>query len=172
MSEKIIFTDIDGVLIPINYEGTSNHGIESKIAIQKFKEIIKETRAKVVITSSWRIGAMRPLLKEFFIKNDIPLPIGYTPLIQNGNMRDLEICKFIVNFRKKYSISHFAILDDNQRIFKPNSQLRQKVVFTDMEIGLSEENKKQVLTLLDHHPQEEEMNWFNFLKTKINAIIW
>lgn len=171
MPEKIIFTDIDGVLIPINPDGTSNYGIESKEAVQRFKEIIKATRAKIVITSSWRIGYMRPLLKEFFTKNDIPLPIGYTPLIRNGNTRDLEICKFIVDFRKKYSISHFAILDDNQKIFKPNSRLRQRVVFTDMEIGISEKNKKQVLSILNCPSKEEEINWFNFLKTKISAII-
>ena len=48
---KLIFLDIDGVLLPFN----SSEDTFSKTALNVLNEIVKQTNAEIVLSSTWRM---------------------------------------------------------------------------------------------------------------------
>lgn len=58
MSNRIIFLDVDGVLIPYGWESVKRF---KPSCIEVFKEIVRITDAHIVISSSWRLGEMTRL---------------------------------------------------------------------------------------------------------------
>lgn len=120
---NIIFLDIDGVINPLcNYNCTYNVFGESFpsvfwIEFKNFvflKRIIKDTNAKVVISSSWR--ADKPYLEiilELFYNNRIDV-IGTTPCFGKKNERYKEIKQWLEDNKSNYNIEKFLIIDDQK----------------------------------------------------------
>jgi hypothetical protein len=126
--KKIIFLDIDGVLISKNFKKTHDF-ILSKIFIDKSKvsflsdnmgiyfdpicvenlnKLIEKTEADIVVTSSNRIEGLA-YLQELFITREITgNVIGITPLTLKAN-RSEEIMQWVVNNGEP---DRFLIYDD------------------------------------------------------------
>lgn len=109
---KVIFLDIDGVLNSDEYfdkiENLNVQGIESEIDVNKIillKKAIDETKAKVVLTSSWRYTKKAKSLKDLLLRYEIH--VDSTPFI--NNTRGLEIKKWLSD---NPNVENYVILDD------------------------------------------------------------
>lgn len=155
--KKIIFLDIDGVLNSTKtfkenrgYEKAYNTLIKqcndsSKLKFLRdeqllsidmnkvylIKEITELTAAKIVISSSWRIHNLYPLIEEFLINQGLPI-IGTTKRMSG---RGEEISSYV----RENNIKNYIIIDDS--IF-PDFTEEQKynLVWTNFyDEGLTEE---------------------------------
>ena len=148
---KIIFLDFDGVLNNLTTRGP-HPGTDPRFDpfnISILNQIINESSAKIVITSSWRIDhtleELRHLLGQVGVMGDI---IDVTPNgapdpirgISNSSVRGHEIQAWL-NGRE--DVTHFVIIDDSDDMV----HLMFKLVQTDDIIGLEPRNVSQVL----HH---------------------
>ena len=107
---KVIFLDIDGVLNSQEYF-IENHidnfiyhkvynyqNLEDKLKLQildldfykieLLKKIVRETEAKIVVTSSWKNLRIWPLTEEYLISKDLPI-IDVTPKL-NGRGEEIR----------------------------------------------------------------------------------
>lgn len=109
---KVIFLDIDGVLNSDEYfdriEKLNVQGIESQVDVERIKLLqnaVRDTGAKVVLSSSWRYTrngqSLRNLLLNYGIFTDV------TPLMHNERGREI---KEWLNTHKE--VEDFVILDD------------------------------------------------------------
>lgn len=123
MTIKVIFLDIDGVLIPVS--GGTHKGFNSR-NIDNLNELVKKTGAKIVISSDWRekgYDYVQDVLSEVGVNGEI---IDITPKFkiihdEYGEVkvpRGLEIQQWI----KKYNtfdgenldyVLNYVILDDH-----------------------------------------------------------
>lgn len=99
---KIIFLDIDDVL-NIKWKPKWD-----KLAVSNLNEIIKNTGAKIVITSTWRIAYDLLKLKDIFEKQGIVGDvISTTPILSMD--RGYEISQWL---RENKSVDNFVVIDD------------------------------------------------------------
>lgn len=105
---KILFLDIDGVLnnytTKTKYRGCT--GLDNTL-IPHVKRIIKETKCKVVLSSTWR---RTPALIEYLKRRVCPI-LDSTPIRKFSSLRGEEVQWWLrnsVNF-----VSRYAILDDD-----------------------------------------------------------
>lgn len=151
MINNIIFLDIDGVLNSDKYFDSINNKecmnpvdrIMLDIDMSKVKillEIIGKTKAKIVITSSWRRMKLYPYIKERLISMGLPV-VGETPFIEGR--RGEEIKLYLAN---NY-VSNYCIIDDE--VFKDYKELEDYLVITDFyEDGLTKEHAREVVKKL------------------------
>lgn len=116
---KIIFLDVDGVINSIQklkevyYLTNKPHsGIDypfDDICLNNLKELINETEAKIVVTSTWRkTQEGRKRLEEELDKYDLLKDlIGYTKVLEN---RAIEIKDYLNNLEGNIQ---YIILDDD-----------------------------------------------------------
>lgn len=123
---KIIFLDLDGVLIKFpSKERKSradktilNNFIFDKELVVNLKNIIKETNAKIVISSSWRHNMER--VDNAFIEANLDLDLDF---IFNKTPSDLwywrwnEILTWLNDYHKTcknwYHITNWCVIDDD-----------------------------------------------------------
>lgn len=138
---KVIFLDIDGVLNSNEYfERTKNNKlnrVELDIKCLKvLKEIIDETKAYIVVTSSWRLlksfEDTKRYLKEFGI--DI---YDITKSIYGNRGEEIR------DYLKNHDINKFVILDDE--IFTDFNELKNYLVKTSFYNGGLKEEHKNIL---------------------------
>lgn len=163
---NIIFLDIDGVLNSQNYfienhkdillfskaySNKDNNELEYLIKrqimdidynkLQLLKEIIYETNAKIVISSSWRNLYIYPLIEDYLINKGLPI-IGTTPYIRGK--RGEEIRTYL---KENPEIKNFIILDDE--IFKDFNELENYLIKTDFyNEGLEESHANEAIKIL------------------------
>ena len=190
---KIIFLDIDGVLNGYNYWNTLGweiiNAFNSKklknwyrniadpfgIHVRKMKrlaKIVQETGAKIVLSSSWRIGLWKTRYEDMYYdqkkfvdlcnKYNIDV-IDITPSSLN-NRRDKEILMWLSKHEK--DIESFIILDDentilqafnNDKRFIQTSCVPKGVMITGRSCentGLNNKHVKQAIRILN----EETLN--------------
>lgn len=154
---KIIFLDVDGVINPHKniiksyFEGksTSSDGIIfDKDCLTNLKEIVDNTNAEIVLSSSWRKSGVRSptinnLLKQL---SEIGLYIiDFTPIINDSNtIRGDEIDKYLKD--KNYKIDSYIIIDDCNNMGKYNNRL----VHTNGEEGLTKIDVDFAISLLNN----------------------
>lgn len=132
---KLIFLDIDGVLNSNNYaEKRMKQGIKYEIdpvdpdALHRLLEVISQTSAKIIISSSWRGLSYKDTVAEFRKKPQIcpliPYIIGVTPRM-NVDRRGMEINYVVCHWKwciekglidEKYKdekIDKYIIIDDD-----------------------------------------------------------
>ena len=162
---KVIFLDIDGVLNSHSYfinnrkkvkdflkkikndKSTINLLLErqmmdidyDKLAI--LKDIVLETGAKVVITSSWKKLKIYPYLEEKLISLGVPV-IGVTE--DNGDDRGNGIKEYLLS----HAISEYVVIDDD--IFKDyDKKIIDNLVKTNFfDGGLKEEHREAIIKKL------------------------
>lgn len=118
---KVIFLDFDGVL---NCIGTvfSADNIEKSVQLSRervgiLNEIVKQTNAKIVISSSWRIGSSIETLETYlecfglncYDENMDKLVIDKTPNLLSG-FRGREIDNWLSEHSE---VEQYVILDDD-----------------------------------------------------------
>lgn len=147
---KIIFLDVDGVL---NTRMTTDYcgqfiGIEDAKLLQ-LKKIIDETGAKVVLSSTWRLGYNKDgkqldkcsqYLKDKFDKAGIEI-YDVTPDIGHS-LRHIEIKQWLTEHE---DIESYVILDDEEFDFY-RYDIGEHLVLTDWFCVLKEEAEKCGLT--------------------------
>jgi hypothetical protein len=117
---KVIFLDIDGVL---NCEKTKNprdfpYFVDRRLLI-RFKNLVRRTRAKVVLSSSWRVDPVGLYAARFY---GIPI-FGVCPDMPS-KPRSTEIRSWLSQRR----VSRFVVIDDEDDdlddlpLFQPSSK--------------------------------------------------
>jgi len=166
--DKIIFLDIDGVL---NSEKSAllhkNNELcammPHKIHLEPLSNIVKKTGAKIVISSTWRIGCSSCMIWEmFFTALGYPelIVIGVTPKLvdaeNHSRPRGFEIDEWIQKRNKAASQSYaknwlitpvgrFVIIDDDPDMV----HLSDHLFLTDGIDGLTEEIAENIITFLN-----------------------
>lgn len=125
-SIKIIFLDLDGVLNSVNYfKSLAGKNIlpDDRLdpdAVALLNKIIKATDAKIVISSSWRLGKNITQLQDVFNKHSVMgTIIGLTS--DDYNLRGIQIQQWIDN--SDFTIDSFIILDDDNDMCHLNNHL-------------------------------------------------
>lgn len=165
MKTKCIFLDIDGILNSIEtchyfYElsgGKNGYGglfhpptiptLENILWGQKLvdnlKKIVDATDAKIVISSTWRMGHPWPTFIDMFKLygwKDAPV-IGATPI--RHVKRGYEIKEYLDNHRE---VTNYVILDDSTDMLP---EQMDNFVNTDENIGLSEKDADDAIKILN-----------------------
>ena len=165
---KVIFLDIDGVLIRFG----NTHQIRQTRAMKKdtwgiitsldedlmenLKMVLEKTNARIVISSSWRRGKMEILRDEFYRCGDLlwfdfwHRVIWKTPdTLWHG--RGNEILTFLTQYHENCGggnhISHWCVIDDDSFDMKCVSRL-WKFVHTKTHLGLTKEKAEDTISIL------------------------
>jgi len=167
---KLIFLDIDGVLNPVHYMNAmyklwkasfneiKSHDEYGQLFFyhncDALKKIVDETGAKIVISSTWRMGGeskMKALWKHRNLAGEI---IGITPtemaVVESGEAefydmvcRGMEIAHWIKhnNFNGNY-----VIIDDTKDMLKEQEQF---FVVTNSFVGLTFKDADKAIGILN-----------------------
>ena len=156
--KKVIFLDIDGVL-NTSYTKHRDQALDD-FRLDYLAKIVNKTRAKIVLTSTWRYNLSKSLfsfkaynnsaksliesLKERGLKISALLPD--TP----NNRRAEDISEFI----KKHKVTNFVILDDelfNYDSLKLSEHLLRTSFYEDNELdaGLTQKMIRQAVQILN-----------------------
>lgn len=156
--KKVIFLDIDGVL-NTSYTKYRDEVLDD-FRLDYLAKIVNKTRAKIVLTSTWRYNLSKSLfsfktynnstkkliesLKERGLKISALLPD--TP----NNRRAEDISEFI----KKHKVTNFVILDDelfNYDSLKLSEHLLRTSFYEDNELdaGLTQKMIRQAVQILN-----------------------
>ncbi|CAH1232557.1 hypothetical protein PAECIP111891_07042 [Paenibacillus allorhizoplanae] len=142
---KIIFLDIDGVLVTTNSLIPSDKYFGNKfdpISVRYLIDILNATDAKIVISSSWREGRTLVQLQSIFKANGIDdCIIGLTPSFNGETIRGKEIKAFLDTCR---DVECFVIIDDEEKM----GELEPFFVETDFRTGITEDLKNEVIRRL------------------------
>ena len=126
---KVIFLDVDGVLNSAQDGYSIRLKTDSHLKILQY--IVKETGAKIVLSSSWRIGftpASKNLLNRFK-KYGLEL-MDCTPELSSACRGD-EIRKWLND--TEYTVENFVILDDEANMAEFTET---NLIQTDTNVGL------------------------------------
>lgn len=145
---KVIFLDVDGVLNGGKTDGYSRKLI-GDVYFQRLKRLVDTTNAKVVLSSSWRIGydpeshAPSKTLHDKLKGMGVDL-YGMTPLIKwfDGKTRGDEIREWLV---KHPEVDHFVILDDDCDMAE---YTETNLVKTDTKVGLQDDDVDKAIAIL------------------------
>lgn len=158
---KVIFLDVDGVLNSNDYideaKRLNKEGIERYVDVEKIKllnKAIKETGAKIVLTSSWRLGIDMSNLRELLARYGIW--IDATPFINHE--RGLEIKQWMVEHP---GTDDFVILDDEIFDSFDNNLMENLIKISDgdgisLGEGLQPKDIEQVIQKLGRKLQKED----------------
>ena len=151
---KVIFLDIDGVLNTHKTTRRLNCCNEFTFVdtrkVLRLRDIVERTGAKLVLSSTWRLGAMpdtfyleREALRELaaeFRRLRCPLWFDITPCLPRAK-RWQEINAWLMN----HDTDDFIILDDVGEELKP---FDDKLVLTNMRDGLTKERAELAIKML------------------------
>ena len=143
VSDKIIFLDFDGVLAIDNpglsdaHERDKYGTIFSHHCVDCLRQIIDDTSARIVITSSWtNYLSLRKIKRMWRYRN---LPGMVVDTIRNDGMdRSIKIDNWLI----RYNITNYVIIDDmDSRQFDEHLQGRLITVNTRFGLSLIEVNE-------------------------------
>lgn len=121
--------------------------------LKLLKEIVEKTSAKIVVSSSWRIGCCKSARESIFgsrlydkLKNrlkDYGMDIyDITPSLDLGTQRGDEIRKWLSN----NPVDNFIILDDDSDMCEYTAT--ENFIHTTYKHGLTEELKDKAISVL------------------------
>lgn len=159
MKEPVIFLDIDGVLVTwgslertaFKSPPSGIHAEPHKPCVEELNRIIRETGAKIVLSSTWRFTFDCALAVNKFLfprMGVIGECIGVTPrgavnpggVIELSTPRGREIAAWL----KENPTDKFVILDDDSDM----EHLMAHLVFTSMREGLTREHADEAIKRL------------------------
>lgn len=142
MSGRLLFLDVDGVLLPF---GAAEYSAE---ALEALRTIVAASQARIVLSSSWR--ASYSALEELS-RRIAPLEIDDTTDKSIHEPRQWEIARYLAKLRGE-TPSWVAIDDENLVDGKENLQraslFRERSVLVDSRIGLTRHHVAEVLEKL------------------------
>lgn len=152
---KVIFLDIDGVLVNRNSfklprlelvgHRLSYHTADP-VCIRLLNRIVAETGARIVISSVWRgigLKRLREIFSAWLAKGEI---VDVTPNIDDA-IRGDEIQAWL---ETQSDIHSFVIIDDDDDM----GRLRHRLVETDCMIGLTDKDAEQAIAILNAPPTD------------------
>ncbi|HXH71234.1 MAG TPA: HAD domain-containing protein [Mariprofundaceae bacterium] len=121
---KIVFLDLDGVLnseLSIKKLGTRFRFAETNVSA--LNEILQQTQARIVITSTWRSGYSLPEIASFLERDGVLAKrvAGKTQILNQP--RGLEIDAWLRSV--PYAVASYVILDDNNDMAMHSNRLVQ-----------------------------------------------
>lgn len=149
--EKIIFLDIDGVLN--SRQSITNAGGQARYRtwpapyhVKQLNKIIELTNAKVVISSTWRIGKSLSELNHLFILADFKgILVDTTPILDKSDLNIIRGMEIQAWLDIHPDIRRFVILDDDSDM----GHLTPYLVQTTFEYGLTEDHVDKVVKILN-----------------------
>ena len=154
---KIVMLDIDGVLNSgafVKAQGWQTHHADylcrrwekmiDPVAVGRLNRLLEVTKAKIVVSSSWRVGLTQIELEQLFrnvgVKGEV---YGYTPTrVENRKGRGDEIQAWLTMMQpEKFA---FVILDDGDDML----HLKPYLVRTNPEVGLTEADVDLAIEML------------------------
>lgn len=152
---KVIFLDLDGVMITGSYQkrSTQFEGYRfTPSCVDNLKQMMEKTGAKIVVTSTYRMAGFEYLRKMFEANGLTEGLIGQTPVIEYS-IRGEEIRQYIEesHFDPSNAVEQFVILDDHDDM----GELLPYLVQTHWVSGLDEEAKEKAIDMLENgvsHP--------------------
>lgn len=145
---KIIALDFDGV---INSKETMLQGIDmDPLKVALVERICKETGAKIVISSAWRICNNIEQLEDWLCVAGLSRGrvIGATPITRYGP-RGKEIQQFLDD----NDVDKYLILDDDSDMLKHQLPF---FIHTNFDFGLQPEHVDEAIRILGHEEAKEE----------------
>lgn len=151
---KIIFLDVDGVLNDeeeietlVNILGKYQYSsLVNKLEGTPFdykccellRKLVEETQATIVLSSTWRLNKKGINLIEHVLGMKIKDKTQYL-----GTIRGKEIKKYLETHK---NIENYVIIDDDNDML---SEQLEHFVQIDRKVGLTKENVKQCLNILN-----------------------
>lgn len=136
---KIIFLDIDGVLNTHKSIGRFGFDFIDHILVALVARIIEETRAKIVLSSTWRIEEKDRRLATQALKEQGLEIHDQTPVMYREQRR-VEIQAWL----DQNQVERFAILDDD-----PDAEIQGSFFRTDENLGLTVKIAEDVIRHLN-----------------------
>ena len=138
--KQVIFLDVDGVFN--SYKDRFSYILETDYHLKLLKGLVELTGAKLVLSSSWRLGeriddTLATRLNEFNMET-----IGSTPYLIDGCRGD-EIREWMNTCKEE--IESFVILDDESDMAEFT---KTNLVKTNAEVGLQEEDILKCIDIL------------------------
>ena len=161
---KVIFLDIDGVLNAEDDFGEnkpnphfSYHRGISDEKLNRLKEIVDKTSAKIVLVSSWKVGYEKYLKdKENEIglyltdkMKEVGLEIFDTTIkydTDKGNSRGIEIALYLIDHKE---ITNHIVIDDDERIDYEKFSVLPHLIKTSPLTGLTDVVKDKAIKELN-----------------------
>lgn len=153
---KIIFLDIDGVLNCASEYGTYKKHLPNipgywfhvPELIERFNKIIDATNAKIVVSSTWRLGQtleeMRLILSAMGVKGDV---IGLTPTFDTAySVRGNEIKSWIDSNVGRGQFQNYVIIDDDSDMLYWQ---KDNFVNTNGQVGLTDRDAMKAIRILN-----------------------
>jgi hypothetical protein len=147
-NQKILFLDIDGVLISEEYfkkkfskqTGLSRFNPDS---VSLIKALIEEFSLRIVISSSWRYAAIDKLMHELKINKlfDYLYYDWFTPVIHPAH-RGMEIRLWLDLHTE---VNEYVILDDDENIL---DEQKDNYVQTQLDYGMITKHYNRVRAIL------------------------
>ena len=138
---KVIFLDVDGVLNTHNLISKFGHDFIDDILVALIARIVRETEAKIVLSSTWRkYEKDKNLVSAALAPHELEL-FDSTPIIDrridnSWSMRSDEIQDWI----NKNPVEKFAIIDDD---FDAN--IEGSFFQTDEDVGITVEIAERII---------------------------
>lgn len=141
---KILFLDVDGVLIPARNYFSNRYAYQfDPLAVEAVKRICKRTGAQVVMNTAW--NATPPELRHLCLSAEFPL--------SNDWQTEYPVCERwegITGWLAKHpDVTTWAVLDDDAKGLLPlplNDFVR--VIVVDPEVGITTANYREATRLL------------------------
>ncbi len=121
---KVIFLDIDGVLVTrnsikyqyLNFPDDTNIHF-SKKAVKNLNKLVRLTKAKIVISSTWRLFHSLEELQNIFKEQKIKGEIISTTSVEKATIEeDIPRGQKITDWLKEHNnIEQYVIIDDDVR---------------------------------------------------------
>lgn len=152
---KIIFLDIDGVLVTFEtIKESKKSGILhpqsfSSKGVELLNNLVSETNSKIVISSSWRRIHSLDFIREHFKKQGFLFSdriIGVTPKIGDRGIEILQWLEDNKNLILNYDGYSYIVIDDDTQDILPYIQ-KENFIKTSMNGGFQEEHLKSALNV-------------------------
>jgi hypothetical protein len=153
MEQKVIMLDIDGVLNPScsMADRRFTRQICDDGCVERLKRIIEATDAKIVLTSTWRFGALMPECRAFVseferLRAEMKLyGLKIFSVTKKLGRRDDEIMDWL---EQHPNVTNWVAIDDDS--FDMTSVINQgKLVHTSTLIGLQDEHIQLAINILN-----------------------
>jgi hypothetical protein len=136
---KIIFLDIDGVLITghsLSLNGKVRFDTPDPECVARLNKVTDATGAKLVLSSSWRIGRTLLECRELLTGWGVTAPlIARTQSPSFAMNRGVEIQAFLDEYTKHRDVSSFVIIDDDRDM---GSKLMPHLLQCEFRTGLTD----------------------------------
>lgn len=150
---KVIFLDIDGVLIN-RKSCMKRYDCPDEGCVANFNTLLERTGAKIVMSSCWRVGRTVPelqkLLDNWGVKGAVV--IDKTPSTNFNEQRGTEIGRWLKAYTGE-PIESFIIIDDDADM----GQFLPRLVHTRFEPGLTKNDVEMAVKLFEKHKVPAEM---------------